>query len=155
VVYIIENNRYGMGTSVDRASASKELSSNGAPWAIPGMEVDGMDVLAVRAAGMEAVAHCRAGKGPYLLEMKTYRYRGHSMSDPARYRTREEVQDVRERHDSIQQARQKLQAMGIDEPTLKALDDEVRAQVQEAAAFAQQSPEPDASELYTDVLLED
>jgi pyruvate dehydrogenase E1 component alpha subunit len=154
VVYIIENNRYGMGTSIDRASASTDLSKNGAPWGIPGMQVDGMDVLAVRDAGMRAVAHCRAGNGPYLLEMKTYRYRGHSMSDPARYRTREEVQDMREHHDSIQQARQKLQAMGVDEATLKSIEDEVRAQVQEAAEFAQQSPEPDASELYTDVLLE-
>jgi pyruvate dehydrogenase E1 component alpha subunit len=154
VVYIIENNRYGMGTSVDRASASKDLSKNGAPWGIPGMQVDGMDVLAVRDAGMQAVAHCRAGNGPYLLEMKTYRYRGHSMSDPARYRTREEVQDMREHHDSIQQARQKLQAMGVDEATLKSIEDDARARVQEAAEFAQQSPEPDASELYTDVLLE-
>jgi pyruvate dehydrogenase E1 component alpha subunit len=154
VVYIIENNRYGMGTSIDRASASKDLSNNGAPWGIPGMQVDGMDVLAVRDAGMRAVAHCRAGNGPYLLEMRTYRYRGHSMSDPARYRSREEVQDMREHHDSIQQARQKLQAMGVDEATLKSVEDEVRAQVQEAAEFAQQSPEPAPSELYTDVLLE-
>ena len=113
-----------------------------------------MDVLAVHDAGMQAVAHCRAGNGPYLLEMKTYRYRGHSMSDPARYRTREEVQDMREHHDSIQQARQKLQAMGVDEATLKSIEDEVRTQVQEAAEAAQQTPEPDASELYTDVLLE-
>jgi len=154
VVYIIENNRYGMGTSVDRASASKDLSKNGAPWGIPGMQVDGMDVLAVRDAGLLAVAHCRAGNGPYLLEMKTYRYRGHSMSDPARYRTREEVQDMREHHDSIQQARQKLVAMGVDETTLKSIEDEARERVQAAAEFAQQSPELDASELYTDVLLE-
>jgi len=154
VVYIIENNRYGMGTSVDRASASKDLSKNGVPWGIPGMQVDGMDVLAVRDAGMQAVAHCRAGNGPYLLEMKTYRYRGHSMSDPARYRTREEVQDMREHHDSIQRARQKLEAMGVDETTLKSIEDEAREQVQAAAEFAQQSEELDASELYTDVLLE-
>jgi pyruvate dehydrogenase E1 component alpha subunit len=154
VVYIIENNRYGMGTSVDRASASKDLSKNGAPWGIPGMQVDGMDVLAVRDAGMQAVAHCRAGNGPYLLEMKTYRYRGHSMSDPARYRTREEVQDMREHHDSILQARQKLEAMGVDETTLKSIEDEARERVRAAAEFAQQSPEPDASELYSDVLLE-
>jgi pyruvate dehydrogenase E1 component alpha subunit len=154
VVYIIENNRYGMGTSVDRASASKDLSKNGAPWGIPSMTVDGMDVLAVRDAGVQAVAHCRAGNGPYLLEMKTYRYRGHSMSDPARYRTREEVQAMREHHDSIQQARQKLEAMGVDETTLKSIEDEARERVQAAAEFAQQSPELDASELYTDVLLE-
>jgi pyruvate dehydrogenase E1 component alpha subunit len=154
VVYIIENNRYGMGTSVDRASASKELSKNGAPWGIPGMQVDGMDVLAVRDAGAQAVAHCRAGNGPYLLEVKTYRYRGHSMSDPARYRTREEVQDMREHHDCIQNARHRLEAMGVGEDVLKPIDDEVRTLVQQAAEFAQQSPEPDASELYTDVLLE-
>lgn len=155
VVYIIENNRYGMGTSIDRASASKDLSKNGVPWGIPGVQVDGMDVLAVHDAGVQAVAHCRAGNGPYLLEMKTYRYRGHSMSDPARYRTREEVQDMRAHHDSIQQARQKLEAMGVDEAMLKSIEDEARTRVQEAAEFAQQSPEPDGPELYTDVLLED
>jgi len=154
VVYVIENNRYGMGTSVDRASASKDLSKNGAPWGMPGMQVDGMDVLAVKQAAVQAVAHCRAGNGPYLLEVKTYRYRGHSMSDPARYRTREEVQEMRTQHDCIENARRRLEAMGVQEETLKALEDEVRTIVQEAAAFAQQSPEPDPSELYTDVLLE-
>ena len=100
-VYVIENNRYGMGTSVERASASRDLSHNGAPWGIPGVQVDGMDVGAVRDAARTAVAHCRSGQGPYLLEMKTYRYRGHSMSDPAKYRTREEVQEMREHHDPI------------------------------------------------------
>jgi len=154
VIYVIENNRYGMGTSVDRASASKDLSKNGAPWGIPGKQVDGMDVLSVRDAGREAVAHCRAGNGPYLLEMKTYRYRGHSMSDPARYRTREEVQEMREHHDCIESARQKLEAMGMAADELKKIEDEVRRIIQEAAAFAQESPEPDPSELYTDVLLE-
>ncbi|HVC62452.1 MAG TPA: pyruvate dehydrogenase (acetyl-transferring) E1 component subunit alpha [Acetobacteraceae bacterium] len=154
VVYVIENNRYGMGTSIDRASASKDLSKNGAPWGIPGMQVDGMDVLAVKQAGEQAVAHCRAGNGPYLLEVKTYRYRGHSMSDPARYRTREEVQEMRTQHDCIENARHKLEALGVTEEALKKLEDDVRTIVQDAAAFAQQSPEPDASELYTDVLLE-
>jgi len=154
VVYVIENNRYGMGTSIDRASASKDLSKNGAPWSIPGTQVDGMDVLAVRDAGRAAVAHCRAGNGPYLLEMKTYRYRGHSMSDPARYRTREEVQEMREHHDCIEMARQRLEGMGLAADELKKIEDEVRQMIQDAAAFAQQSREPDPAELYTDVLLE-
>jgi pyruvate dehydrogenase E1 component alpha subunit len=154
VVYVIENNRYGMGTSVDRASASHDLSKNGAPWGIPGMRVDGMDVLAVKDAAEQAVAHCRAGKGPYLLEMETYRYRGHSMSDPARYRTREEVQAMRTQHDAIESVRHKLEALGIDEAAIKTIDDEVKAIVQDAADFAQKSPEPDASALWTDVLLE-
>ncbi len=105
VIFIIENNKYGMGTSVERASASRDLSKNGAPWGIPGEQVNGMDVAAVKEAGERAVAHCRAGNGPYLLEMKTYRYRGHSMSDPAKYRTREEVQKMREQSDRIETAR--------------------------------------------------
>ena len=154
VVFVIENNKYGMGTSVDRASASRDLSKNGAPWGIAGMQVDGMDVLAVKAAAEIAVAACRAGKGPYLLEMKTYRYRGHSMSDPARYRTREEVQMMRTQHDCIEGARHKLEALGVDEATFKAIDDEVKAVIQEAADFAQSSPEPDPAELFTDVLVE-
>ncbi len=154
VVYVIENNRYGMGTSVERASASPDLSKNGVPWGIPGMQVDGMDVLAVRQAGEQAVAHCRAGNGPYLLEMRTYRYRGHSMSDPARYRTRDEVQAMRTQHDPIEGAAHKLQENGVDEADLKRIDDEVRKVIQEAAEFAQSSPEPDPSELWTDVLLE-
>jgi pyruvate dehydrogenase E1 component alpha subunit len=152
-VFVIENNKYGMGTSVERASASKDLSKNGVPWGIPGAQVDGMDVLAVKAAADVAVAACRAGKGPYLLEVKTYRYRGHSMSDPARYRTREEIQLMRTQHDPIDGARHKLEAMGIDEAATKAIDDEVKAIVQEAADFAQSSPEPDPAELYTDVLV--
>jgi len=153
-VFIIENNKYGMGTSVERASASKDLSKNGAAFGIPGMQVDGMDVLAVKAAGEVAVAACRASKGPYLLEVKTYRYRGHSMSDPARYRTREEVQMMRTQHDCIEGARRKLEEMGVDDAATKAIDDAVKAIVQDAADFAQSSPEPDASALYTDVLVE-
>jgi len=153
-VFIIENNKYGMGTSVERASASKDLSKNGAAFGIPGMQVDGMDVLAVKAAGEVAVAACRASKGPYLLEVKTYRYRGHSMSDPARYRTREEVQMMRTQHDCIEGARHKLEGMGVNDATIKAIDDEVKGIVQEAADFAQSSPEPDPAELYTDVLVE-
>jgi pyruvate dehydrogenase E1 component alpha subunit len=154
VVYVIENNKYGMGTSVERASASHDLSKNGSPWGIPGKQVDGMDVLAVQAAAEEAVAHCRAGKGPYLLEVKTYRYRGHSMSDPAKYRTREEVQMMRSQNDCIENARRKLEALDVDEKAIKAIDDEVKGIIQDAADFAQSSPEPDAAELYTDVLLE-
>src|SRR5579875_419995 len=154
-VFIIENNKYGMGTSVERASASKDLSRNGAPWGIPGMQVDGMDVVAVKEAGDQAIAHCRAGKGPFLLEMKTYRYRGHSMSDPAKYRTREEIQKMRSEHDPIEGARHRLlQDLGMDEAELKKIDDEVKRVIQEAADFAQSSPEPDPSELWTDVLLE-
>ncbi len=153
-VYVIENNRYGMGTSVERASASRDLSKNGAPWGIPGQQVDGMDVIAVRAAAEIAVAHCREGRGPYLLEMKTYRYRGHSMSDPAKYRTREEVQAMREQHDPITGARARLLAMGMTEEDLKQTEDEIKALIQAAADFAQTSPEPDPAELWTDVLIE-
>ena len=154
VVYIIENNKYGMGTAVERASASRDLSKNGAPWGIPGEQVNGMDVMAVKEAGERAVAHCRAGNGPYLLEMKTYRYRGHSMSDPAKYRTREEVQKMREQSDPIETARKMLLEQDVSEAELKRADDEVKAIVQEAADFAQQSPEPPESDLWTDVLVE-
>jgi pyruvate dehydrogenase E1 component alpha subunit len=154
VVFIIENNKYGMGTSVERASASRDLSKNGVPWGIPGLQVDGMDVLAVKEAAEQAVAACRAGKGPYLLEVKTYRYRGHSMSDPARYRTREEVQMMRTQHDCIENARQRLETLGVTEKTFKSIDDEVKVIVQDAADFAQSSPEPDEAELWTDVLVE-
>ena len=154
-VFIIENNKYGMGTSVERASASRDLSKNGSPWGIPGEQVNGMDVLAVHEAGVRAVAHCRAGLGPYLLEMKTYRYRGHSMSDPAKYRTREEVQKMREQSDCIETARKLLmEAHGVTEADLKVIDDEVKAIVTDAAEFAQASPEPDESELWTDILIE-
>ena len=154
-IFIIENNKYGMGTSVDRASASRDLSQNGAAWGIPGEQVNGMDVAAVREAGERAVAHCRAGKGPYLLEMKTYRYRGHSMSDPAKYRTREEVQKMRETSDCIETARKALlDDFGVTEADLKVIDDEVKAIVQDSADFAQESPEPPESELMTDILVE-
>jgi pyruvate dehydrogenase E1 component alpha subunit len=154
VVYVIENNRYGMGTSVERASASRDLSRNGAPWQIPGMQVDGMDVMAVKAAGAEAVAHCCGGNGPFLLEMKTYRYRGHSMSDPAKYRTREEVQKMRSEHDCIDLARTELEVRGVTDERLRSIDDAVKKRIQEAADFAQTSPEPDESELWTDILVE-
>ena len=153
-VFVIENNKYGMGTSVERASASHDLSRNGAPWGIPGAQVDGMDVVAVRAAADIAVAHCRAGKGPYLMEVKTYRYRGHSMSDPGKYRTREEITRMRSERDCIEAAAHRLSEMGVDEARLKSIDDAIKARVAEAAEFAQSSPEPEPAELWTDILLE-
>ncbi len=155
VVYVIENNRYGMGTSVDRASAAKDLGKLGEPYGIPGRDVDGMDVLAVREAGAEAVAGCRAGNGPCILEMRTYRYRGHSMSDPAQYRTREEVAAMRERHDPIANLGKVIVEAGHGtEESLGEIDREMRAAVAEAARFAQDSPEPDSSELHADVLVD-
>jgi pyruvate dehydrogenase E1 component alpha subunit len=154
VVFIIENNRYSMGTSIERSSASRDLSLNGVPWGMPSLAVDGMDVMAVKAAGAQAVAHCRAGKGPFLLEMKTYRYRGHSMSDPAKYRTRDEVSRMRAEHDCIDSARKLLEEQGVAEADLKAIDDKIKARVQEAADFAQESPEPADAELWTDILVE-
>ena len=153
-IYVIENNRYGMGTSVERASASRNLSQNGAPWGIPGVQVDGMDVAAVKAAAEVAVAHCRAGNGPYLMEVQTYRYRGHSMSDPAKYRSRDEVQKMRTERDCIEAAKTQLVAHGVGEDEFKRIDTEVKTRVQDAADFAQSSPEPDPKELWTDVLVE-
>lgn len=153
VIYVIENNHYAMGTSVERSSAMPDLHRRGESFAIPGRKVDGMDVLSVREAALEALEHCRSGKGPIILEMMTYRYRGHSMSDPAKYRTQEEVQKVRAEQDPIDRARARLLAENlIDEAGLKEIDREVRAIVAEAAEFAQTSPEPDAAELYTDIL---
>jgi pyruvate dehydrogenase E1 component alpha subunit len=153
VIYIVENNKYGMGTRVDRVSATTDLSHRGASFDIPGEQVDGMDVRAVKAAGDKAVAWARAGKGPYILEMLTYRYRGHSMSDPAKYRTKEEVEKMRHGHDPIEQVRLRLIETGrASEDDLKAVDKEIRAIVNEAAEFAQRDPEPDPSELFTDVL---
>jgi pyruvate dehydrogenase E1 component alpha subunit len=151
VVYVIENNRYAMGTSVARASAQADFSKRGASFNIPGEQVDGMDVRAVKAAADNAVAWCRAGNGPYILEMQTYRYRGHSMSDPAKYRTREEVEKVRHDQDPIEQVRNRLLAQKVSEQELKAIDAQVRDIVNDAADFAQHDPEPDVSELYTDI----
>jgi len=153
VVYIIENNQYAMGTSVARSSALTDFSKRGVSFNIPGISVDGMDVEAVQAAGAEAMAYCRSGKGPIILEMKTYRYRGHSMSDPAKYRTREEVSEVREKRDPIEHFGQKLVKNGVvSEDDLKMIDKDVRAIVTQAAEFATESPEPGLGELYTDVL---
>jgi len=153
VVYIIENNRYAMGTSVTRASAQTDFSKRGLSFSIPGDQVDGMDVRAVKAAGDRAVAWCRKGNGPYILEMMTYRYRGHSMSDPAKYRTREEVDKVRTEHDPIEQVRARLLSKKLaSEDELKKIDADVRRIINEAAEFATNEPEPDASELYVDVV---
>ena len=151
VVYGIENNRYAMGTSVTRSSAQTDFSKRGISFNIPGEQVDGMDVRAVKAAGDKAVAWCRAGNGPFILEMQTYRYRGHSMSDPAKYRTREEVDKIRHDQDPIEQVRNRLLAAKMSEDELKKIDAEVREIVNAAADFAQHDPEPDPSELYTDV----
>ena len=152
VVYVIENNRYAMGTSVTRSSAQIDFSRRGVSFNIPGEQVDGMDVRAVKAAGGKAAEWCRSGNGPYILEMLTYRYRGHSMSDPAKYRTREEVQDIREHHDPIEMARARILSNKIaSEDELSAIDKAVRASVAEAAEFAQAGPEPEPGELWTDV----
>ncbi len=155
VIYIIENNRYGMGTSVERASASTDLANRGHAYGIPGVQADGMDVVSVYEAGSAAVEYVRSGKGPHIMEMQTYRYRGHSMSDPAKYRTKEEVQKIRTEKDPIDTLKDVLVSLGhADEDALKAMDRTVREQVNGAADFAQESPEPDPSELYTDVLIE-
>jgi pyruvate dehydrogenase E1 component alpha subunit len=152
VVYIIENNRYAMGTVITRSSATTDLSKRGLSFNIPGEQVDGMDVRAVKAAGDKAVKWCREGNGPYILEMLTYRYRGHSMSDPAKYRTRDEVQKVRTEQDPIEQVRNRLlESKRVSEDDLKKIDAEVRDIVNEAAEFATHDPEPDPSELWTDV----
>jgi len=154
-LYIIENNGYAMGTSVKRSSSETELFRRGASFGIPGEAVNGMDVIAVYEAAKKAAAHAREGHGPYILEMKTYRYRGHSMSDPAKYRTREEVNEFRDHKDPLDLARKNLIEAGwSDEDALKAMDKEVKQIVNESAEFAKDSPEPDASELYTDVLVE-
>ncbi len=155
VVYVIENNQYAMGTAISRASAQTDLSKRGVSFNIPGEQVDGMDVRAVKDAAARAAASCRAGNGPFILEMNTYRYRGHSMSDPAKYRAREEVNRMREEHDPIEQVKARLlKSKKVDEAGLKEIDAEVRAIVTEAANFAQESPEPDASELWTDIIEE-
>jgi pyruvate dehydrogenase E1 component alpha subunit len=152
VIFVIENNQYAMGTSVKRATKSKTLWQRGAAYGIEGEAVDGMDVLAVKAAGEKAVAHCRAGNGPYILEVMTYRYRGHSMSDPAKYRTREEVQEMREKRDPIEHVRQLLlTGRHASEDDLKAIDKEIKDIVNEAAEFAKESPEPALDELWTDI----
>jgi len=153
VIYVVENNRYAMGTAVARASAQTDFSQRGVSFSIPGYQVDGMDVRAVKAAADAAVEHCRSGNGPIILEMLTYRYRGHSMSDPAKYRSKDEVQKMRSEHDPIEQVKKRLLEMKwATEDELKAIDKEVRDIVADSAEFAQSDPEPDPSELYTDIL---
>ncbi len=153
VVFVIENNRYAMGTSVARSSAMTDFSKRGASFNIPGVNVDGMDVRAVKAAAEEAIEHARTGKGPFLLSMETYRYRGHSMSDPAKYRSKEELEQMRNDYDPIQQVKNRLIAKNwATEDELKKIDTDVRAVVNDAAEFATHDPEPDVSELYTDIL---
>jgi len=153
VVYVIENNRYAMGTSVSRSSAETDFSQRGVSFRIPGVSVDGMDVRAVKSAGDMATEWCRAGNGPIILEMQTYRYRGHSMSDPAKYRSKEEVQKMRSEHDPIEQVKARLiDKKWASEDDLKRIDKEVRDVVADAADFAQTDPEPDPSELWTDVV---
>ncbi|WP_448952598.1 pyruvate dehydrogenase (acetyl-transferring) E1 component subunit alpha [Labrys neptuniae] len=153
VVYVIENNKYAMGTSVNRASAQTDFSRRGLSFNIPGEQVDGMDVRAVYAAGQKAIEYARTGQGPYILEMLTYRYRGHSMSDPAKYRSKDEVQKMRTEHDPIEQSRARLLSEhGVSEEELKKIDSEIRDIVNDAADFATNDPEPDPSELWTDIL---
>ena len=155
VVFVIENNQYAMGTAQKRSTSTKDIYHRGEAFGIPGQMVDGMNVLAVKEAGEQAIAHCRKGKGPYILEIKTYRYRGHSMSDPAKYRTREEVQKMREERDPIEQVRGLLlTGKHASEDDLKAIDKDIKAIVNQAADFARESPEPALSELWTDIYAE-
>jgi pyruvate dehydrogenase E1 component alpha subunit len=154
VIYVVENNRYGMGTSYTRASSTTDFSQRGRSFDIPGEQVDGMDVRAVRAAGQRAVEHARSGEGPYILEMQTYRYRGHSMSDPAKYRSKEEVQKMRDEHDPIEQVRKRvLENKWATEDDLNKIDKDIKAVVNAAADFASHDSEPDPSELWTDILV--
>ncbi|MBR9764673.1 MAG: pyruvate dehydrogenase (acetyl-transferring) E1 component subunit alpha [Rhodobacteraceae bacterium] len=156
VIFVIENNQYAMGTAQKRSTSSAEIYKRGEPFGIPGQLVDGMDVLAVKEAGEKAVAHCRSGEGPYILEVKTYRYRGHSMSDPAKYRTREEVQNMREKHDPIENIRQMLvDGKHASEEDLKEIDKTIKDIVNKSADFAKESPEPALEELWTDIYAEE
>jgi pyruvate dehydrogenase E1 component alpha subunit len=154
VIYVIENNKYAMGTSVERSAAGQALAERGAPYGSPGEQVDGMDVFAVKEAAERAVERAKAGEGPTILEVMTYRYRGHSMSDPAKYRTKEEVDKMRTERDPINLVRDQLLAQGKSEDDLKKIDKEIRDIVADSADFAQTSPEPPESELYTDILVE-
>jgi pyruvate dehydrogenase E1 component alpha subunit len=153
VLFVIENNQYGMGTSVKRSSAG-ELYRRGEGYGIPGEQVDGMDVFKVQAAARQALDYVRSGNGPYILEMMTYRYRGHSMSDPAKYRTKDELQSMKDDRDPITTLKDMMQEAGIDEAEIKDIDKEIKAVVNDSAQFAQESPEPEPEELWTDVLIE-
>ena len=154
IVFVVEDNQYAMGTATKRSSAETRFYRRGTAFRIPGMEVNGMDVLEVRAAAEVAFKHVREGNGPVLMECNTYRYRGHSMSDPAKYRTREEVQDQKDHHDPIERIKKELGEAGKSEDELKQIDKDIRKTVSEAADFAENSPEPEAQELYTDVLVD-
>ena len=153
VIFVIENNKYGMGTSVNRSSAGDNLSDRGKAYGIKSEIVDGMDIIAVRDAAIRAIEYCRSGKGPYILEMKTYRYRGHSMSDPAKYRTRDEVEKIRKTSDPIENIKILLNKMGIEDKALKDIDVKIKSKIADAAKFAQDSPEPSEAELYTDITI--
>jgi pyruvate dehydrogenase E1 component alpha subunit len=154
IIFVIENNGYAMGTAVKRGSAETHFYRRGTAFRIPGMDVNGMDVLEVRQAAEVALEYVRAGNGPVLLEVKTYRYRGHSMSDPAKYRTREEVQEMRDNHDPIDGAKAELLKRGVTEEKLKEIEKVIRQRVGQSADFAESSPEPELHELYTDILVE-
>ena len=152
VIFVIENNQYAMGTAQERSTSSPEIYTRGDSFGIKGEAVDGMDVVAVRDAGVKAAAHCRAGKGPYILEIKTYRYRGHSMSDPAKYRTREEVQKMRAQRDPIESIRSLLVSEKLStEEEIKIIDKEIKEIVNSCAEYAKESPEVPAEELWTDI----
>ena len=153
VIFVIENNKYGMGTSVNRSSAGDNLSDRGKAYGIKSEIVDGMDVIAVRDSAIKAMEYCRSGKGPYILEMKTYRYRGHSMSDPAKYRTRDEVDKIRKTSDPIENIKELLIKHGTNEEMIKEIDTEIKATIADAANFAQESPEPSPEELFTDITI--
>ena len=153
VIFVIENNKYGMGTSVNRSSAGENLSDRGKAYGIKSEIVDGMDVIAVRDSAIRAMEYCRSGKGPYILEMKTYRYRGHSMSDPAKYRTRDEVDKIRKTSDPIENIKELLIKHGTNEVLIKEIDTEIKATIADAANFAQESPEPSVEELFTDITI--
>ena len=153
VIFVIENNKYGMGTSVNRSSAGDNLSDRGKAYGIDADIVDGMDVIAVRDAALKAMDYCRSGKGPYILEMKTYRYRGHSMSDPAKYRTRDEVDEIRQNSDPINNIKSILDKFGLKDENLKIIDTEIKSIIANAATFAQESPEPSEAELFTDITI--
>ena len=153
VIFVIENNKYGMGTSVNRSSAGDNLSDRGKAYGIKSEIVDGMDIIAVRDAAIRAIEYCRSGKGPYILEMKTYRYRGHSMSDPAKYRTRDEVEKIRKTSDPIENIKVLLNKMGVEDKALKDIDVKIKSKIADAAKFAQDSLEPSEAELYTDITI--
>ena len=153
VIFVIENNKYGMGTSVNRSSAGDNLSDRGKAYGIKSEIVDGMDIIAVRDSAIRAIEYCRSGKGPYILEMKTYRYRGHSMSDPAKYRTRDEVEKIRKTSDPIENIKILLNKMGVEDKALKDIDVKIKSKIADAAKFAQDSPEPSEAELYTDITI--